>query len=416
MKVVLFSNSDLTGGAAVVTTRLLLALQKLGVDASMLVLNKSSNIPQVHPVGSKLGRKIRFIAERAYIFGHNGFNRKDLFKVSVANTGFDLARHPLVKNANFLILGWINQGMLSLKDINHLASSGKPILWIMHDMWCMTGACHHALDCNGYLSKCGNCRYFHNGQLKNDLSRKFFYHKMNLYNQASNIQFIAVSNWLASVARKSSLLKGRSIKVIPNAFPVDDFYTSPGKHPLPDGIDTSKRLIVMGAARLDDHIKNFDLAIDSLNQLQIIAPSTANQCQAVFFGDLRHPDALDRLSFNHIHLGRLTNQSVIRELYANASIVLSTSRFETLPGTLIEGMAAGAIPVTTGNGGQRDIVTDGVNGFIAESTPQSISAQLLNALKLHIPREEQHSTIVYKFSATVVAQAIIDAATTNKTE
>ena len=239
---------------------------------------------------------------------------------------------------------------------------------------------------------------------------------MNLYNQASNIQFIAVSNWLASVARKSSLLKGRSIKVIPNAFPVDDFYTSPGKHPLPDGIDTSKRLIVMGAARLDDHIKNFDLAIDSLNQLQIIAPSTANQCQAVFFGDLRHPDALDRLSFNHIHLGRLTNQSVIRELYANASIVLSTSRFETLPGTLIEGMAAGAIPVTTGNGGQRDIVTDGVNGFIAESTPQSISAQLLNALKLHIPREEQHSTIVYKFSATVVAQAIIDAATTNKTE
>ena len=65
MKVVLFSNSDLTGGAAVVTTRLLLALQKLGVDASMLVLNKSSNIPQVHPVGSKLGRKIRFIAERA---------------------------------------------------------------------------------------------------------------------------------------------------------------------------------------------------------------------------------------------------------------------------------------------------------------------------------------------------------------
>ncbi len=43
-------------------------------------------------------------------------------------------------------------------------------------------------------------------------------------------------------------------------------------------------------------------------------------------------------------------------LYSTASVVVSTSEYETLPGTLIEGQAYGAVPVSFDRGGQRDII------------------------------------------------------------
>ncbi|MDE7385883.1 MAG: glycosyltransferase [Muribaculaceae bacterium] len=414
MKIVLISNSDLTGGAAVVTTRLMHALRDRGIDASMLVINKLSDDPNIHLIGSPLGRKARFVAERAYIYAHNGFNRPDLFKVSVANFGYDLSRHKLVREADAVILAWINQGMMSLKGIERLAATGKRILWIMHDMWCMTGSCHHALDCRGYLDRCGNCRYYRHGTHANDLSRRGWTQKKRLYDEASNMTMIAVSNWLADCARAGSLLCDADVRVIHNVFPDADFYTRPKGTPLPDGIDRAKRLIVMGAARLDDPIKGFDLAIESLNRVAELEPETARQCQAVFFGTLRYPEALNKLNFNHVHTGRITDPIVIRELYASADIVLSTSRFETLPGTIIEGMAAGCTPVTTGNGGQRDIVTDGVDGYITDSTPDSVARGIISALNAPADREQQHATIKSKFGAQAVTQAIIDAATTNR--
>lgn len=415
MKIVLVSNSDMTGGAAVVTTRLMHALRDRGIDASMLVVNKLSDDPNIHLIGSAVGRKARFVAERAYIFAHNGFNRPDLFKVSVANFGYDLSHHKLVKEADAVILAWINQGMMSLKGIERLAATGKRILWIMHDMWCLTGSCHHALDCRGYTKQCGHCRYYCHGTKANDLSRKGWKQKKQLYDTAPNMTMIAVSNWLADCARHSSLLAGADLRVIHNVFPDGDFHTCPTGSLLPDGIDTGKRLIVMGAARLDDPIKGFDLAVASLNRVAELHPDMARDCQAVFFGDLRYPDVLNRLKFNHVHVGRINDPTVIRELYASADVVLSTSRFETLPGTIIEGMAAGCTPVTTGNGGQRDIVTDGVDGYITDSTPDSVAQGIISALTHPADRERQHATIKSKFGAQAVTQAIIDAATTNRT-
>lgn len=64
----------------------------------------------------------------------------------------------------------------------------------------------------------------------------------------------------------------------------------------------------------------------------------------------------------------LRNSADIVSLYCRSDIVVSTSRFETLPGTLVEGQAYGCLPVTFGSGGQRDIVTDGETGLIVERT------------------------------------------------
>lgn len=402
------SHSDILGGAAIVTYRLMNAIREEGIDARMIVYTKSSDDPNVSTISNRWLRGMRFMEERALIAICNGFSRDDLFKVSVANVGFNLHHHPWIKDADAIVLGWVNQGMISLKGIKNLCSLGKPVIWTMHDMWCMTGVCHHAYECSFYEKSCGNCRFLGVGS-KNDLSNHVWKRKMRLYDN-TDIKFVAVSNWLAECSGKSSLLKNRGVVTIPNAFPIESFSTTP-QHDvhtllnLPD----KRKIILMGAARLDDPIKGLTFAIDALNYLFDNRPDVAREAIAVFFGEIRNPAILDRLRFANIAVGRINDTRLLHDLYATADVVLSTSLYETLPGTLIEGQASGCLPVTFGKGGQRDIVTHKVDGYIAKYKDITDVAQgIIWAFSQNVDREKLHNSVKERFSAKSIALRYID--------
>ena len=89
--------------------------------------------------------------------------------------------------------------------------------------------------------------------------------------------------------------------------------------------------------------------------------------------------------------------------------VLSTSLYETLPGTLIEGQAAGCLPVTFGRGGQDDIVEHMVNGYIAEyCNAKSVAQGIEWAMSQTPDRNRLHESVRLKFSSDIVAQKYID--------
>lgn len=404
MKIVLVSHSDKRGGAAVVTYRLMEALAREGVEVAMLVSEKLTDDPRVHLLGSRPGRAARFLSERLGIYIRNGFSRRDLFKVSTATRGYDITSHPQAAGADAFIISWINQGTLSLSDIRRLGMTGRPVAWMMHDMWPMTGICHHALECGGYEKSCGGCPFIHlPGAHANDLSAICHRRKASLYEALPEMKFVAVSSWLARQAAGSSLLGGRPVTVIGNPFPAGDFYTEPLNR------QTDKRLIVMGAARLDDPIKDLPMAVASLNRLGEMRPDLKADTVAVFFGTLRNPGALDSLRFPYVHTGAVSGQAELRELYAHASIVLSTSRFETLPGTIIEGMASGATPVSFDRGGQRDIIDDGVNGLIARyGDPDSVADCIIRGLDRPFSREAQSRAIAARFGEQAIARRYLD--------
>ena len=407
LRVVLISHSDILGGAGVVTYRLMHALRNAGIDARMLAYTRLTDEDVVQEITTRNKRSYRFLMERASIFLANGFNRKDLFKVSFANTGSPVWEHPWTKEADVIMLNWVNQGLLSLKGIGRLGSLGKTIIWTMHDMWCMTGICHHSLDCEHYLKECGRCTFLHSSN-PNDASHKVWLKKKALY-ESVPITFVAGSNWLADRARSSSLLHDCNLRVIPNAVPVETFLTEPTHTVQSLHVDYSRDLILMGAARLDDPIKGIDYAIDALNYLFDNNPKIANRCSAVFFGDIRDRSVLDRLRFPYSYLGRINDRSLLRQLYANAKVVISTSLYETLPGTLIEGQAAGCIPVSFDRGGQRDIIEHKVNGYLAEyKNPQSVANGILWALSQDNDRRELHEEVKRKFSSEVVADRYIN--------
>jgi len=411
MKILFLSTEGTKGGAAVVTGRLVEALRNMGEDARMLVGRSCSSDPWMAQVG-QVRRRIAKVAERGEIFFYNGFNRSDLWKVSAGRFGCGALSHPWVKDADVVVLGWINQGFLSLGDIRELCSMGKKVVWWMHDLWCATGMCHLPGECSRFELGCGDCPMLHWGKCKFDLSHRVWERKMGIF-KLGNIKFLAVSRWQRDVALRSSLLREEAIGVLPHAFPVEQYPTTSGGGLLPDelrflGRLKDKKLIVMGAARLDDPVKDLPMAIESLNRLLKEHPAQGKECVAVLFGGLSDPGALSGLKLPWHYAGMLGGEA-LRQLYARAAVVLSTSRYETMGATLMEGMAAGAVPVAFGRGGQTDIITHGENGYIADyGDPSSVASCIAKALLDPFSRDAQHASVKARFSSAAVARCFLD--------
>jgi hypothetical protein len=398
--ILFLSTNDTLGGAAMVTHRLASALRRTGVDARMLVGRKDGDDAWVAQVGS-FRRKLAKVAERAEIFASNGFKRTDLWKVSTARFGAAVASHPWVAEADAIVLGWVNQGFLSLGQLERICRMKKPVVWWMHDLWCATGICHLPAGCTRYELGCGCCPLLHWERRMGDLSRFVWERKMSIF-RSYPIKFLAVSRWQREQCLKGSLLRGMDIEVLGHAFPVEEFSTEPVV-----ASDRGKLRIVMGAARLDDSVKGLPVAIEALNLLAQEHPELAARSEAVFFGGLADENAFEALRFPFRYVGRMVPDE-LRNLYATATVVLSTSRFETMGATLMEGMAAGATPVTFGVGGQPDIVTHGENGYIADyGSAQSVAHCLRLALESPFPRAEQHAFVASHFSEKVIATRLL---------
>lgn len=399
MKVVLINRSDQLGGAAMATLRLMFGLRSLGVDARMVVVDRHDDDPHVALAGTAWSRRWAFLAERLGIFWRNGRSRDTLFKIDTATHGVDLSRHPWVLEADALLLGWTNQGMLSLEGIEQLGHLGKPIIWTMHDMWPCTGVCHHAYECQGYLAQCTDCPLLPAGS---PLAQETLKRKAALYGKVP-IRFVAVSQWLAQCCRQSTLLHNAEITVIGNPFPVSDYacdyVTRPG---LPD----EAIVVAMGAARLDDPVKGFDLLIETMRHLREHDPALADRLHLLLYGELRDPSLLQRLEVGYSHLGYITD---INTVFRQAHIVLSTSRYESFGYTLLEGMASGCIPVSTGAGGQADIVKHLHNGYLTGSNdPADVARGIAWAAQAHLSRYAQHQWVADHFDAQFIAQQYLN--------
>lgn len=399
MRVVLINRSDSMGGAAIVTVRLMKALAQLGVDARMLVIDRRSNDRNIQAVGSPLGNKVRFLLERLYIFLNDGLSRERLFKIDTGTCGIDISRHPWVRQADVVVLNWVNQAMLSLRDVAALAALGKPLVWTMHDMWNCTGVCHHAYECLRYQQTCHSCPL--SGKKGLDISTSTQRRKQRLYSHYP-ITFVPVSHWLAACCRRSSLMKDARIEVIPNSIQADAYSYQRRHDSEICSVDVGKKVIVMGAARLDDPVKGFDLLIALTHLIKERNPLLASKLHLLLYGGIRDRTLLDRLELPFTYLGYAKD---VNRIMTNADIVLSTSRYETLPTTLVEGLASGCIPVATGSGGQADIIDHLQNGYVTAGNQDvaGLAEGMEWAVAASMDRADLHACVVRKFDNSVVA-------------
>ena len=364
MKIAMLNTSDARGGAAVAARRLKESLAEAGVEVTMVVREKMTDDPGVVSVnGGWLRRKInrfRFLWERGVIFLNNGCTRRDLFAVSIADTGIDVSQHPEIQSADIIHLHWINQGFLSLRGVKKLLALGKPVVWTLHDMWPATGICHYAWTCEHYRTACGACPFLHS-RYEHDLARRIQRKKEKIY--TPGLQLVTVSECLAGKCRESALTARLPVQVIPNA--LDTVLFSPGdkagaRRVL--GLPAEKKVLVMGAARIDNPVKGFLPLKEALGK---ISPEVRENVLLVLFGAFKDEMLLNDFPVAVDWRGPISSAQTLRDLYRAGDVFLAPSLEDNLPNTVMEALSCGTPVAGFLTGGIPELVDHGLNGHLA---------------------------------------------------
>ena len=404
MKVLIVNTSERTGGAAVAANRLTEALLNNGVKAKMLVCKSGQDSSlYVTQTGSKLQNKWNFYFERVVIWLSNRQDRKNLFKVSIANAGLDVTKTTEFQEADVIHLHWVNQGFLSLKGIRKILKSGKPVVWTMHDMWESTAICHHAYDCRLFESECHDCFYLKNKGPK-DLSNRVFHKKQNVLESAENLTFVAVSNWLADRVRSSALTGRFSVQVIPNAISLSRFIITDRDDARTTLGINERYVLTFGAARIDDPIKGFGYLAEALRLLVDSGRVRREDLRVLLFGGVHDATVFQQLSVPYTHLGYIDDEDRLSLIYSASDVTVSSSLYETFGQTLIEAMACGCTPVSFDGSGQTDIIQHMQNGYLAERlSAQSLADGIEWALNAQLTPRELRRSVSRRYAESVVA-------------
>lgn len=353
MRVLIVNTSERTGGAAVAASRLMEALNNNGVKAKMLVRDKQTDNLSVvqHPQQRRL--RWAFLWERLVVWARLHLRRKRLFEIDIANCGADITQLPEFQEANVIHLHWVNQGMLSLKQIRKILDSGKRVVWTMHDIWPATAICHLTLDCRRFEEQCGPCPL-----LSNDLAKQVWHRKQQML-EGRRVTFVACSEWLASEARKSALLKGLTVVSIPN--PIDTRVFRPGDCQaarraleLPE----EGRMILFVSQRATNPYKGMQYLIEAckMNKLD-------NAFVAILGGHAEELTGL--LPLKSYALGYVNDERRIVQVYQAANVFVLPSLSENLPNTIMEAMACGIPCLGFNVGGIPEEIEHQKTGYVA---------------------------------------------------
>ncbi len=260
--------------------------------------------------------------------------------------------------------------MPSVIDVHQLSKIKSPIVITLHDVWPLTGGCHCNLDCNKWKIGCVNCP-------QNSLLSGFkisasniWIEKRDAYKAIDNLSVVAPSRWIARMAEQSPFFENRQINVIKNCADSNVFNFDLSKKY--SGRKTKLLYVVSGA--INQHHKGFDLLVDVLGKLKkkedfqiIVVGESGSQRNKI--------EGIDT-----IYLEEIKSQVEMSNIYNSVDLMISTSRQDNLPNTLIEASMCG-IPVAAFDiGGISDIVLDEVNGQLFSSEDTSGMANYIDGL------------------------------------
>lgn len=176
---------------------------------------------------------------------------------------------------------------------------------------------------------------------------------------------VACSQWLSNRAKKSSLLKGFSVKAIPN--PLDTNLFSPQNKELARaklGLPIDKKLILFVAAKVSVIWKGFNYFQESLEILKAQLPHN-QYIELVVLGE-SDAETIQKLPFKAHTLGRISDVNKIVSVYSAADVFVISSIQENLPNTIMEAMACGTPAVGFEVGGIPEMVESHKTGFLAK--------------------------------------------------
>ena len=417
MRVLIVNTSERTGGAAIAANRLMHALNNNGTEARMLVRDRKTDAAEVVNIPQSWRLKANFLWERGVIWAANNLSKQNIFQVDIANCGTDITGMDAFNWADVIHLHWVNQGFLSLDDLDRIMASGKPVVVTLHDQWYFTGICHYSGICEKYKSQCEKCPML-KGQ-KMDLAKKVFDRKRAIYKDR-NITFVGCSHWMAELARQSALTGGHTVTNVPNAIDTDVFTpmdkaAARKKFNLPEDM----RLLLFGAQRITDKRKGFRFLVEACEHIAMHHPTLPGHLGVVVLGGDAE-SVKEALPLPVYTVNYLSNETDIAQLYNAADLFVTPSLQDNLPNTIVEAMSCGVPCVGFNVGGIPEMINHKQDGYVADYCDSIDFAQgiswCLNEARLPALSTAARMTALATYAETVSAQrylAIYQQALTN---
>lgn len=351
MKVVHVSTTDY-GGAYKAAARISESMRANGADSEILIRTKRyDDTPGVEA--------FRNPVQKILSKGKNGINlllsRGEVISDYI---GTNITRHPLVKNADVIILHWVNS-FVSYKTVERLGKLGKPVIWVMHDMWLFTGGCHVDKNCGGYERQCGFCPYLR-GRKDKDVSRKNFIRKHRML-ERSEIVLAGPSRWIVDCASKSLITGHQQIERIPNPINTDIYKPIEDKSGLRNkyNIPQNKKVILYGAVNATgDRNKGYHFLVNALRQID------TKEYLLIIFGNKDKDSDIEKI-IDTVFMGYIKDERILIELYNLADVFAAPSQQENYPNSVLESSACGTPVAAFQIGGIPDIVDHEKTGILA---------------------------------------------------
>ncbi len=342
--------------------RLNQAFIETGIESKILVLYPERNEDQHVLVMGKKGRLHSRINNwvESYLTKNMLTNYG---KFSYPVLGSDVSEMKEVREADVIYVHWILNGFLNIQSLEKLAQLQKPIIFVMHDMWAITGGCHHSFDCNKYTSQCQNCKFFNKNKVK-DLSYKGFNKKQLFYSKYQNLYFVSPSKWLFDCAQKSVLLSSKPLFHIPNIIGktlFKPFSRKVARQIL--NLDSKKYIIAFGAMAITSPYKGWEYLKLALNTLY---KAGNREIEVVVFGSGPNSKISESIPFKTKFLGFVDNEYTMSIIYNAANVFVAPSLADNLPYTILESLSCGTCVTAFNVGGIPELITHKKNGYLAE--------------------------------------------------
>lgn len=412
MRVLHISDNDGVAGAGRAAFRIHRALRDAcGVDSHMLVEYKHSRDPTVHAA-----------------CGMRGFPGRLLFAIraEIDQLPLRLYRKRL---STPCVCGWLPRGLPRLvrrhtPDVIHLHWLGvfgsfrelpalkKPTLWSLHDTDPFTGGCCYPGECLKHAGGCGRCPQLRSGRDK-DLSTWLLDKKRQAWKDWP-VNVVGLSDWITGLSRKSTVFRTKKHSIVYNGVDVNAIApVDPQRARKRLGLPLASRLVLFGAASLEDHRKGGDLLCDALHHLRGEWTDEIGLPEIVLFG--RNADRMmAKIPLITHSLGYVQNAEHLSRIYSAADVVVVPSREDNCPQVPIESLACGTPVVAFNATGLKDLLEDGITGRLATPfEPSDLSLAIRDLLcmpetKRETMRVECRRIAVERFSIERTAKAYCD--------
>jgi glycosyltransferase involved in cell wall biosynthesis len=367
MRIVMVSDEETAGGAAVAASRLADGLVEAGVDV-VRVVGHADGARHRWVTRSVAGRTVPTVARLARRVA-------DWFPAAASlvqarrirgelDAALEAARPDVVNVHNLHSVGWLPAMVETC--VRH-----APTAWTLHDMWSFTGRCAYAYDCRKFVDGCdaGCPTPAEYPALEPDRIAGAWRARRSLLGKRRNLVAVCPSRWMAHEAGRG-LWAGHRIEVVPYGLPLDVYRAlAPARAREMLGLAAPRPVALVAAQVLTERRKGGPVLAE------VLAAVRTRPFTLLLLGhgtiDVREPGV-------HVHsLGYVTDEATKIAAYAAADVLLHPAPVDNLPNVILEALACGTPCVAFPVGGLADAVRPGATGWLAaEVTPKGLAGAL----------------------------------------